>query len=87
MPAATGFMTAVRKPRATSARVSATVTSVLPTPVSVPVMKKPCFAGVGRHVCAAPADRAGRDEASRAESPSGACARRSPPQQIAWITS
>ena len=25
MPAATGFMTAVRKPRATSARVSATV--------------------------------------------------------------
>ena len=46
MPAATGFITAVRRPRATKARVSATVTSVLPTPVSVPVMKKPCFAGV-----------------------------------------
>ena len=47
MPAATGFMTAVRMPRATNARVSATVTSVLPTPVSVPVMKKPCFAVPG----------------------------------------
>ena len=50
MPAATGFMTAVRKPRATSARVSATVTSVLPTPVSVPVMKKPCFPAIACHV-------------------------------------
>ena len=37
MPAATGFMPTARTPRATSARSSAAATSVLPTPVSVPV--------------------------------------------------
>src|SRR6185437_910004 len=36
-----GFMTATRAPRATSARVRAEETSVLPTPVSVPVTNQP----------------------------------------------
>src|SRR5579863_4340824 len=39
-PDATGFITATRRPRATSARVRAAEMRVLPTPVSVPVTKK-----------------------------------------------
>ncbi len=40
-PAATGFMPTARTPSLTNARRIATAASVLPTPVSVPVMKMP----------------------------------------------
>src|SRR5689334_2807208 len=60
VPAATGFMTATRRPRATSARVSATVASVLPTPVSVPVTKYPFMDSISRTRSAT--DRARRNQ-------------------------
>src|SRR5581483_2576091 len=41
LPAATGFMPTARRPAARRASSSAQATSVLPTPVSVPVTKKP----------------------------------------------
>src|SRR6185437_5786456 len=47
-PEAMGFMTATRNPCATNARVRAAEITVLPTPVSVPVMKRDwCFMGWG----------------------------------------
>ena len=42
-PVSTGFMTPTRRPRVRSAEAMPRATNVLPTPVSVPVMKRPAI--------------------------------------------